>query len=202
MSAVGADQLPVGLVLAGGESRRMGRDKALLAWGDTDLLGHALRRLAAVTSEQMILSGARARHTGRGVAVVTDPAQGALAAVAAGLAAAGGRPVLVLAVDVPLVTSALLGRLVELLPGHDAVVPVSARGDEPLSAVYGPACLDAMRRRLAAGQHAMTAFWPDVRLRRVAPEELEAFGDPEQLFLNVNTDDAYARAAARRTSAC
>jgi molybdopterin-guanine dinucleotide biosynthesis protein A len=169
----------------------MGRDKALLPWAGTDLLGHALDRLRIATADVLILCGSERRYLERGVPVLTDPVPdaGPLAGVLAGLDAAGGRPGLFLAVDLPVVPVALLQRLVALAEGYDAVVPVSARGPEPLCAVYGPACLGAVRRRVAARDLKMTAFWPDVRVRELPPEELLAFGDVEELFRNLNTPE-------------
>jgi molybdopterin-guanine dinucleotide biosynthesis protein A len=198
---VSAGGAVVGLALAGGESRRMGRDKAFLPWAGEDLLGHTLARLRAVVSEVRIVSGPEARHAERGVPVDTDAGTGALAGVLAGLSAARGRAGLVLAVDLPLVPSALLARLLERAHGVDAVVPISPRGEEPLCALYGPACLEPIRRRTERGDLRMTAFWPDVRVRRLEPGEIADLGDPELLFLNVNTPPDFERARAASASA-
>ncbi len=190
----------VGLALAGGESRRMGRDKALLPWAGGDLLGHTLARLRAVAAEVRIVSGPEARHGERGVPVDRDPGQGALLAVLAGLGAARGRAGLVLAVDLPLVPSTLLARLLEESHDADVVVPISPRGAEPLCAYYGPACLEPIRRRTERGELKMSAFWPDLRVRRLEPRELADLGDPELLFLNVNTPSDFERARAASTT--
>jgi molybdopterin-guanine dinucleotide biosynthesis protein A len=190
---------PVGFAVAGGQSRRMGRDKALLPWGDTDLLGHTLARLAAAgASEVRILSGARPRYSERGVAVDIDPApeRGPMGGLLAALEAARGRPALLLGVDLPLVSSDLLRHLLALDPGADAVVPFCPRGPEPLCAVYGAGCLEAVRRHLAAGDLQMTSLRGDVRVREVGPDQLAAFGDPDRLFLNVNAFADYERALA------
>ncbi len=158
----------------------MGRDKALLPWRETDLLGHAIARLRAVTPDVVILSGSEPRYGDRGLAVLTDRGEGdgPIAGLDAGLEHAGDRPVLLLAVDLPLVPVALLGWLAESLDGADAVVPVSVRGPEPLSAAYAPACLPAIRARVAAGVRSMTAFWPDVRVREVRTAELRPLRRP------------------------
>jgi molybdopterin-guanine dinucleotide biosynthesis protein A len=179
----------VGFVVAGGRSRRMGRDKALLPWGETDLLGHAMSRLRVVTGDVRILCGSKPRYLDRGTRVVTDqiPDAGPLAGVLTGLAESGGHPGLFLAVDLPLVPPSLLARLAELGESWDAVVPVSPRGPEPLCAVYGPACLGPIRRSVEAGEMRMTAFWSDVRVRRLPAEELAPHGDVGALFRNLNT---------------
>jgi molybdopterin-guanine dinucleotide biosynthesis protein A len=178
----------VGFVVAGGRSLRMGRDKALLPWGETDLLGHAIARLRTVTPDVRVLCGPAPRYLDRGVPIVTDEVEdaGPLAGVVAGLATAPGRPGLFLAVDLPHVPASLLAWLVELSKGWDAVVPVSPRGPEPLCALYGPACLAPMRRRMAAGELRITAFWPEVRVRRPATDELARHGDPDRVFRNLN----------------
>jgi molybdenum cofactor guanylyltransferase len=179
----------VGFVVAGGRSLRMGRDKALLPWGETDLLGHALARLRQVTADVRILSGPSPRYEGRGVPVIVDrfPDAGPVAGLVAGLEESAGRPGLFVAVDLPLVPVGLLRRLAELGSSWDAVVPRSARGTEPLCAVYAPSCLGPIRRRVAAGEMRMTSFWPDVRVLELHPSDLGAFGDPDLCFRNVNT---------------
>lgn len=178
----------VGFAVAGGGSSRMGRDKALLPFGETDLLDHALRRLGAVTGDVRILCGPEPRYGDRGRPLVTDlvRGEGPMGGVRAGLAAAGGGSGLFLAVDLPDVPVALLEHLASLAPGWDAVVPSSPSGLEPLCAVYAPACLEPARRLLAAGRNAMTGLVASVRARVVPASEIAAFGDPARLFRNLN----------------
>jgi molybdopterin-guanine dinucleotide biosynthesis protein A len=180
----------------------MGHDKARLPWGDTDLLGHALARLSAVTDDVRILAGPEPRYSQRGVPVVTDPVadQGPMAGLLAALKEARGRPALLLGVDLPLVPAGLLARLLALASHADAVVPVSRRGPEPLCAVYGAGCLAPVRRCVEREDLKMTAFWAQVRVQEVGPDQLGAFGDPDELFLNVNAPEDYdrARTLARR----
>ena len=179
----------VGFVVAGGRSSRMGRDKALLPWEGTDLLGHALARLAAVTVDVRILCGPEPRYLDRGVPAIIDvvPDAGPLGGVLTGLEAAAPRGGLFLAVDLPLVPVPLVRRLVEESTGWDAVVPHSPRGREPLCAFYGPACLEPIRRCVALADFRMTAFWPGLRVREITPREILPFGDPGTLFFNLNS---------------
>jgi molybdopterin-guanine dinucleotide biosynthesis protein A len=186
----------VGFVVAGGKSRRMGADKALLPWEGSTLLDHAVARLRAVCDEVVVLPGAEPRYTDRGVPVVVDrdPDAGALGGVASGLEAVPDGRGLFLGVDLPFVPIALLRHLLALAEGWDAVVPASPQGPEPLCAVYTSACREPVRRALTEGRLKMTAFWSDVRVRVVPPEELRPFGDPSSLFRNLNTPDDYERA--------
>ena len=178
-----------GFVVAGGASRRMGRDKALVPWGETTLLDHALARLRQCCRDVVILCGPDPRYADRGVPIVVDVAagKGPLGAVMSGLMHAGAG--VFLAIDLPNVPPALLAHLLALVPGHDLVVPVTSRGPEPLCAVYTAACLEPIRDRVAAGELRMTSFWPAVRRREVPEGELARFGDGASLFHNVNTPE-------------
>jgi molybdopterin-guanine dinucleotide biosynthesis protein A len=188
---------PVGFAVAGGRSLRMGREKAELPWGESDLLAHALERLGRVCAEVVVLCGPAPRFVGRGHPVLCDAVSGAgaIGGLLAGLRwLRAGRVGLFLAVDLPLVPVPLLERLAALAPEADAVVPVSPGGPEPLCAAYSASCLAAVERRVAAGEAKMTGFWPDTRVRVLEGAELRAFGDPETFFLNANTPDDYERA--------
>jgi len=186
----------VGFAIAGGQSLRMGREKSLLPWGKSDLLGHTLDRLALACGRTAILSGPSRRFAERGVVVHPDllADAGALGAILTGLAALGEGFGLFLAVDLPLVPVALLHHLLAGAKGQDAVVPVTATGPEPLCAVYACSAATAIRARIDRGDFKMTSFWPDVRVLRVEGEELRRYGDPDRLFLNVNSPEDYERA--------
>jgi molybdopterin-guanine dinucleotide biosynthesis protein A len=184
-----------GFAVAGGRSRRMGRDKALLPWGRTTLLAHTLARLGEITDDVRILCGDERRYEDIGVPVLVDsvPDAGPLGGVYTALEHLDRPAGLFLAVDLPHVPTALLRLLLANAEGHDAVVPVSRNGVEPLCAVYGRSCLQPIRDRLQRGDRKMTSFWPDVRVREVGEAELAALGDVA-LFHNVNTSEDYEQA--------
>ncbi len=187
-----------GFVLAGGASRRMGRDKALLPWEGTTLLDHALRRLRAVCGAVAILGGSPDRYADQGAPVVPDAVHGAgpLAALLAALEHARTDVVLLLAVDLPFVPEALLGFLPEAAEDADLAAPVAEGLPQPLCAAYRRSCTEAVRRHLTAGRFKMTHFWEDVRVREVGPAELARFGDPALILRNLNTTQDYDAARA------
>lgn len=184
----------LGFVLAGGASRRMGRDKALLAWRGRSLLDHALTRLRSVCDEVFVLCGPASRYEGHGARLLLDAqaGQGPLAGLLAGLERLDQRPGLFLAVDVPRVPAELLAFLLSAVRGHDAAVPVPDAGPEPLVAAYTRACLEPVRQRLEAGERRLTCFWPDVDVRRLGEDELGRFGPPELVFANLNAPGDWA----------
>jgi molybdopterin-guanine dinucleotide biosynthesis protein A len=177
-----------GFVVAGGHSRRMGSDKALLPWGAGTLLDHAIARLRAVTDDVRILCGTAPRYQDRGLPVITDGpgGTGALVGIQAGLVALERPLGLFLAVDLPHVPVLLLRQLIEAGRDADLVVPRTSRGDEPLCAVYARTCLASVRDCVARGELRMTGFWAGLRVKR-----LEA---ADRLVLNVNEPADYERA--------
>jgi FdhD protein len=104
---------------------------------------------------------------------------------------AAPRDVLLLGVDMPYVTVALLAYVREARTGWDAAVPVLSAGAEPLCAAYGTACSAAVRERLASGERKMTSFWPRLRVRRLGEEDLARFGPTARLFRNLNDPSEY-----------
>jgi molybdenum cofactor guanylyltransferase len=137
-------------VLAGGASRRMGRDKATMDVGGVELAARVLAAAAQVADPVVLV--APEGHPARRLATraVTDPGRGPLAALAAALGALDAGHVLVLAGDHPELRTELLAHLVALAPGGEAVACRRGPRLEPLVAVYQRApALAAARARLA-----------------------------------------------------
>lgn len=182
---------PAGLVLAGGESRRLGEDKARLD-------GAALPSLAAARLAPLCAGVAvadRGRNLVPGRPSLADGAgRGPAAGILGGAAAYPGRPLLVLACDLPQVPPGLLAALA-LSSGWDWAVPRWAGGLEPLCALYGPAALAALAARVAAGRldlHGL-AGEDGLAIRFLEEADLRPFGDPAELFFNLNTPPDLAR---------
>lgn len=186
-------------ILAGGRATRFGgADKASLVLGGTRIVERQLAALAAVARDVRIVANDATRYAGLDVRVVADVISGAgpLGGVYTALLDARHDRVLVLACDLPFVSTALLERLAtesRAWEEIDAVVPRSARGLEPLCAVYRKSCTARVKARLERGDLAMTALLADLRVRELGHEGLAPF-DEGTLFENVNTPHDYARA--------
>src|SRR5579875_3832675 len=114
-----------GAVMAGGKSSRLGRDKALLTIDGETLLARALRCVASVTAEQLVIGPPERAAQAPGVRVVPDayPGSGPLGGIYSALQAASHDSVLVVACDMPFLNGALLAYLLTLAPGYDVVLP-------------------------------------------------------------------------------
>ena len=188
---------PVGVVLAGGESKRFGSQKATAKIDGTSLENGALRRLREVCTDVALADRGRSKVASGvdvGTATVGDgPGRGPAAGILGAAAAYPGRSLLVLACDLPCVTVELLAHLCEASQ-CDWLVPRHCIGIEPLCALYGRATLEALARRVENGAFALQGLLEEpLRRRFLEGEELAAFGDPAELFLNVNTPADLAR---------
>ncbi len=180
-----APGLCIGVALAGGGSRRMGRDKALIERNGRPLLDHALARLDAVCPE-VVIADAQRRYRPTRTSLADGPGAGPAAGILGAAAQFPGRPLLVLACDLPNVPVALLAHLTT--HREDWVLPGLGDHLEPLVALYRPAALAALHRRVTAGHLALHRLVEEkgFTLRKLGCEELRPFGDPRQIFHNVN----------------
>lgn len=172
-----------GLVLCGGGSRRLGRDKALIPVGGEALVDRVVARLRVVCAPVWLAVGDDPeRLAGRADGVVLDepPGAGPLAGIAAGLAAAPAEAVAVCAVDHPHPSPALLAELAVLAAGRPAAVPVVEGVPQPLHAVWTVAALPAVRAALAAGDRSVRGAL--ARLDWAAAEAVWCHHDPRARF--------------------
>ena len=191
-----------GIVLAGGRSRRLGRDKAIEPFDGKPLLLRVIDRLADVVDETVVVVAdveqAERIPLPASTRVVVDayPDCGSLGGIFTGLSAAPGDWGLVVACDMPFLDRRLLRHILDRRGGFDAVVPVLDGRPEPTHAAYSKACLPHIERRLRARELKIAGFFDDVRVRLVPQAEIEGI-DPDRLsFLNVNTPDDLERALA------
>ena len=193
-----------GAVLAGGAARRYGgRPKGLVELGGRRILDRVVDVVAAVTGEAPLLVANAPDAGGWRPDLRTVPDvrrdSGSLGGIYTAVVSGPG-PVLCVAWDMPFLSADLLRALVTgaTSGAYDAFLPESdgRRGVEPLCAVYGPACGPAIERELARGDMRAIGFHAEVKVGTLSLERVRAFGDPDELFFNVNTPADLERAEA------
>jgi molybdopterin-guanine dinucleotide biosynthesis protein A len=197
------------VVLAGGVSRRMGHDKRRVRlWGAAGptLLEHTLGVVAGLCDDVVAVLNDPEAWRGLPARVVPDayPDGGALGGVYSGLLAARYDYALVVACDMPFLNPALLGALLARPRDYDLLVPRSIEpgstrnqlGAESLHAIYGKGCLAPMRATLESGRRQIAAFFPQVRVAFFEPDETRRYDPAGRSFMNVNTPEQMAEAAA------
>jgi molybdopterin-guanine dinucleotide biosynthesis protein A len=195
-----------GAVLAGGAASRYGgAPKGLVSVGGRRILDRVVESVQAVTGARplLIANAPGASEWRPDLKTIPDarPGFGSLGGIYTAVTAGPPpEPVLCVAWDMPFVPQGLLQALIDGATGragnYDAFLPESSgrRGLEPLCAVYGPACGPAIARRLESGDLKAISFHADVRVGILSLAEVRAFGDPDELFFNVNAPEDLERA--------
>jgi len=189
-----------GIALAGGMSRRLGRNKAVEEIGGERLIERVINRLSQVSSETIVVAAdetrAQALDLPDDVHTATDiyPNHGSLGGIFTGLSAARGDYGIVVACDMPFLNTGLLRFMVNLAPDFDVVVPRLNGRPEPLHAIYSKSCLEPIESRLKRQDLKIALFFEEVKVAYVDEEDLDLF-DPDRLsFFNVNTQEDLDRA--------
>ena len=186
-------------VLAGGESTRMGREKATLEFGGRTLLEHALHLALGVAAEAIIVgSKGEFERYGR---ILEDvfPGQGPLGGIHAALCASPTDLNLILAVDTPFLEARFLEFLVAQARESCAVVtvPRTADGFHPLAAAYRRAFREPAEQALREGRNRIDLLFSTVETRILEAAELEKLAFAPAIFENLNTPEELERARAR-----
>ena len=179
-----------GYVLVGGQSSRMGRDKALLPYGDATLVEHVAARVAAAAGSATLV-GPPEPYRALGYPVIADRHSGAgpAAGIEAALRSSPAEWNLVVACDMPAVPVEFLEELLQTAEraGARCLVPVSRNGRlEPLCAVWRRGCEDEIEALLNRGVRKMSEI-----VTALAPATFPA--DNEEWFENVNTPADWSR---------
>jgi molybdopterin-guanine dinucleotide biosynthesis protein A len=192
-------QMFSGIVIAGGKSKRMGMDKRHIMLLGTSLLELSINRLRSITEEVIVVLGEEENLGIKGIRFVLDLERemGPMVGLFSGLSEMKTPYGLVTPVDVPLLTDGFLGYLKERAVGYGAAVPRWKRGIEPLIAAYSKDLLPFMKERMSKGRNPSLHLLVQElkpRVRFIEEEEISKFGDPEILFLNINTEEDLKKA--------
>ena len=185
---------------AGGQSTRMGTDKATVPFLNTTLLGYILAQVEELSDDILLVSNDHAAHSRFNLPMVADviPNWGALGGVYTAVHSAARPWCLLLACDMPFVSLGLIDMMAGLRPGVDAVIPrISEDGfAEPFRAFYNKRCLAPIEAAVEAGRRRVDSFFDQVNIRFVEREEVQGVDPALRSFFNVNTPEDL-RAAER-----
>jgi molybdopterin-guanine dinucleotide biosynthesis protein A len=190
------------IILAGGRSSRLGREKLAEVIAGKSLTERAVSSLISLSQEILIvISQKQARsslslYTYPEAKTVVDlyPGKGSLIGIYTGLVHSTNFLNLVVACDMPFLNVNLLRYMIDISPGFDVIIPRVDDQMEPLHAVYSKNCIGPMESLIRQDNLKATAFFDSVKVRYVGKEELDRF-DPERLsFFNINTEADLKRA--------
>lgn len=188
-----------GIILAGGSSRRMGQNKALMQFGCATLIEHTICQLRSAATNLLLITNTPSLYGHLGVRMYTDvvPNKGALGGIYTGLTHADDPAVICVACDMPLLQPRLLSYLTTILGEDDAVVPYVENPDssdpifQTLSAVYSKKCLSVIKQMFVEGELRVHALYNRISVRVVPPSEWRQFDPHGHSFFNINTPEDF-----------
>ncbi len=205
-----------GIILAGGKSTRMGRDKAFVEVGGRPLIERVLERVQQVAEETIIVTNSPQQYAHLPARLVPDVVRGRgpLVGIYSGLQAARHDLAIVVACDMPFLKPDLLRFMLAESAEYDVVIPHTAvsaaprglharppagptaktKGLHPLHAAYRRTCLPVIEKLIDTDDLRVIAFLAAVRVRYIEPDEIARFDPRRQSFFNVNTPAEWEQA--------
>lgn len=191
--------LPIsGVILAGGKSRRMGRNKALLPIGGKPVILRLVEQFQSLFEEAFVIANDAALYAPYCSRIVPDlyPGKGPLAGLHAALSHCGRDWVFISACDTPFIQATVVQEMARLRENVDAALAETEEGPQPLNAYYSRRCLPAIQRCLEADELRMISFWPEIKMRVAPWAQVKQWDSSARTFWNMNTPEDYQAALA------
>jgi molybdopterin-guanine dinucleotide biosynthesis protein A len=186
-----------GIILSGGENKRMGKDKAFLTIAGIPMIEHVLKALRNATDRVIIVTNSPQAYASYDATVVTDASakRGPLTGIYTGLLHSADEYNIVVACDMPFLNASLLSYMAGLVGDYDVVVPKVGEYIEPLHAIYRKQLLPVMEKRIQRDARQIRGVFSEVRVRYVTESEIDRFDPKRRSFKNLNTPEEYKEAA-------
>jgi len=185
-----------GIVLSGGENRRMGVNKAFLKIDGIPMVEHVLRVLKGIFDKIIIVTNAPHLYTMYDVKVVTDASDKRcpLTGIYSGLLNASDEYNFIVACDMPFLNAGLISYMIGLAEGYDIVMPRIGELSEPLHAVYRRGLVPVIENRIKQNVRQIKGIFSESLVRYVTEEEIDRYDRERRSFINLNTPSEYKEA--------
>jgi molybdenum cofactor guanylyltransferase len=190
------------VIQAGGQSSRMGEDKALKPFLGRPLIQRVVDRLMSIADEIIVTTNHSAGYEFLNLRLVADlkPGRGALGGLYTAIASASHPLVAVAACDMPFASPEFFEGARKIMDAEKVDVVIAKTGDgfEPLHALYRrETCLPAIESAISADQWKVISWFPQVKVRTLTPDEVKSFDPSGLCFWNLNTPEEFAEAEHR-----
>lgn len=186
------------IILAGGDSKRLGQPKALLDFNGqsliekmVDLLKRSFHQITLVTDRPELYKGLPVKITGD---LIVDQVKSPLRGIHAGLNASALPYQFVVACDMPYLNLELIDYMEGFASGQDAVVPRIGRYYQPLHAIYHRSCIAVIEKQIQLENYKITDFYAKIKVHFIDETEIKRFDPEQRSFININTWDDYRQA--------
>ena len=190
------------VIQAGGMSSRMGEDKALKIFLGKPLIQRVIERMSPIADEIIVTTNRPAEYAFLNLRLVPDlkPGRGALGGLYTAIASAAHPLVAVVACDMPFASQMFFegARKLMVKEEADVIIAKTDEGYEPLHALYRrETCLPAIESAIDADQWKVIAWFPQVKVRILTPDEIKSLDPAGLCFWNLNTPEEFAEAERR-----
>ena len=190
------------VIQAGGMSSRMGEDKALKIFLGKPLIQRVIERMSPIADEIIVTTNRPAEYTFLNYRLIPDlkPGRGALGGLYTAIASAAHPLVAVVACDMPFASQMFFegARRLMVKEEADVVIAKTDEGYEPLHALYRrETCLPAIESAIDADQWKVIAWFPQVKVRTLTPDEIKPLDPTGLCFWNLNTPEEFTEAERR-----
>ncbi len=186
------------IILAGGDSKRLGCPKPFLELGGSSLIEIIVNRLrllfgqiTVVTDRQDLFTHLPVKLTGD---ILTGLSKGPLRGIHAGLSLSPLPYQFVTACDMPFINLDLVRYMADFAPHYDVVVPRIGSYYQPLHAYYRRSCIDLIQRQIEQGECKVTAFYDKIKVKYIGFSEISRLDPGNSSFFNINTWTDYLEA--------
>jgi molybdopterin-guanine dinucleotide biosynthesis protein A len=204
MSAASKDFEPLGagparvtgVILAGGRSRRYGRDKALAQIEGVPLIERVMGIMESVFDRLILIANSTPEYAHLRLPIYEDLVKGIgpLGGIYTGLKTIRDEGAFFVACDMPFLNRVLIHHMVHLRKNYAAVVPRIGRKIEALHAFYSKRCLPAIETMIASKHFQIAGLYPNVRVRYVEESDIRTYDPDLRSFFNVNSPRELAAA--------
>jgi molybdopterin-guanine dinucleotide biosynthesis protein A len=180
-----------GVILSGGLNTRMGgKSKAFLPVGRERILDRLYRTMGGLFEDILLVTNKPLEYLSWDMMIVTDliPVRSSLTGIHAGLFHASSSHIFVTACDMPFLKEAVVRTLLDHLePKWDVIIPVTAKGPQPLCAIYSKRCIRPIEDQLQSEASKIVSFFSKVRVKEVPEDFLRSLDPDLDSFFNINT---------------
>jgi len=182
-----------GVILAGGSSKRYGKNKAFLKIGSARLIDSIIQEMKTIFKRVILITNEKKKYEYLKVPMFEDHVKGVgpLGGIYTGLMSMPDQAGFFVACDMPLINRQLVRYMVDIKGNHRAVVPSVADKIEPLHAIYFQSCLKPIRDLIDSKRYQVRLFYDYIPVRYVKEDEIRKFCCPSKAFLNINTPDEF-----------
>ncbi|GAB6086600.1 molybdenum cofactor guanylyltransferase [Alkaliphilus crotonatoxidans] len=184
------------VILAGGASSRMGRNKALMELGGKPMIDRIVEVLREGFREIIIVTDCPDEYSHLIDVKLTKDSialgkKNSLLGIYSGLEVASHPYIFVIACDMPFVNLQLVHYMIEQIEGQDVVIPYIEPHYEPLYALYKRDCMEPIKEMLQRDRFKITELLKMLRVKKVLPDIIKQFDPKMKCFVNINTYQQY-----------